>query len=442
MRIHSAVIVAFCVAAWTNLVPAEIYRTDGQWIPGTEGIEPGPGVVLDGWDLHAANLASLDLSNSSFVEANLASADLRSKLSNANLIRADLTDANLAGSNLYQTNLAGATLNKANLSNAIIRSGNFVSARFQDANLENVKMLAISDSPHLFALADFSRANLEGADLSRLELSGANFTDAILRDSKISFSQAQAADFTRADFTNAELRYRTIPGLDAASFREARFDHAILHLFLRGKFLDRVDLTNATYNQWTTFPRDFVPEAHGMIFVPAVSGDLNGDRLLTVDDIDAFYNAPRFSNCEGCNSTRFSLFDLNQDQRMDVADRITWIHDFAETWMGDANLDGQFDSQDLVLVMQASQFERRVNGENEIYNATWADGDWNGDRRFNSQDFVLAFQDGGYDAGMRIPDSRNRMRGVPEPDNGVEWTMALLAALVLRNLNRPARTKR
>ncbi|MFC1757981.1 chitobiase/beta-hexosaminidase C-terminal domain-containing protein [Planctomycetota bacterium] len=52
---------------------------------------------------------------------------------------------------------------------------------------------------------------------------------------------------------------------------------------------------------------------------------------------------------------------------------------------GDANLDGKFDTRDLVLVFQANLFEDPTG------NASWVDGDWNGDGKFTTSDLVLAF---------------------------------------------------
>jgi hypothetical protein len=58
---------------------------------------------------------------------------------------------------------------------------------------------------------------------------------------------------------------------------------------------------------------------------------------------------------------------------------------------GDSNLDGKFDSTDLVHVFQAGKYEDAVSG-----NATWAEGDWDGDREFTTSDLVFAFQAGTY----------------------------------------------
>ncbi len=59
---------------------------------------------------------------------------------------------------------------------------------------------------------------------------------------------------------------------------------------------------------------------------------------------------------------------------------------------GDANLDGKFDSSDLVKVLTIGEYEDGVPA-----NSTWTEGDWNGDREFNSSDFVYALQNGSYE---------------------------------------------
>ncbi|MCA9166055.1 MAG: carbohydrate-binding domain-containing protein [Planctomycetales bacterium] len=58
--------------------------------------------------------------------------------------------------------------------------------------------------------------------------------------------------------------------------------------------------------------------------------------------------------------------------------------------VGDSNLDGIFDSSDLVMAFQAGKYE---TGES----ASMSDGDWDGDGYFSSTDIVYAFQSGGYE---------------------------------------------
>ena len=82
-----------------------------------------------------------------------------------------------------------------------------------------------------------------------------------------------------------------------------------------------------------------------------------------------------------------------------------WARQLKGTWIGDADLDGEFNSADLVSVFQKGAYD------NDAFpNVGWADGDWNADGKFDSGDFVFAFADGGYEAGRRS------VRAVPEPD--------------------------
>ncbi|MCA9171058.1 MAG: hypothetical protein KDB23_25470 [Planctomycetales bacterium] len=101
----------------------------------------------------------------------------------------------------------------------------------------------------------------------------------------------------------------------------------------------------------------------------------------------------------------------------DLQMRVAFVHDVLETWVGDTNLDGQFDTADLVHVLNAGEYEDAIDG-----NSTWATGDWSGDREFNSADFVLAFQDGGFDNGQRAA-----FAAVPEPDTFVLAGLAFVS---------------
>ena len=69
----------------------------------------------------------------------------------------------------------------------------------------------------------------------------------------------------------------------------------------------------------------------------------------------------------------------------DVEDRAVvdvWLDDVFPTYRGDANLDGQFDTSDLILVLQSGGYEDGVSG-----NATWATGDWTSDLEFDDAGF-------------------------------------------------------
>jgi hypothetical protein len=123
-------------------------------------------------------------------------------------------------------------------------------------------------------------------------------------------------------------------------------------------------------------------------------GDYNMNGSLDTGDLDAMAAAI---------VAKDPSLDLNGDRMTDFTDRMVWVHELKKTWFGDANLDGEFNSQDLVSVFQAGKFETRSA-------ATWSEGDWNADQVFDSGDFVVAFVDGGYERGPRPAVS-----SVPEP---------------------------
>ena len=124
-------------------------------------------------------------------------------------------------------------------------------------------------------------------------------------------------------------------------------------------------------------------------------GDFDGNGLLDVNDIQLL---------AGGLESQDLAFDLNGDNQIDGTDRDQWVRAERSTWYGDADLDGEFNSTDIVLVFTSAKFE---TGEA----ATWATGDWNLDGQFDSSDMIVAFADGGFEVGPRqaVP--------VPEPNH-------------------------
>ena len=100
------------------------------------------------------------------------------------------------------------------------------------------------------------------------------------------------------------------------------------------------------------------------------------------------------------------------------------------TWYGDANLDGEFDSGDMVQVFTAGRYETNpiLDTSGRLLNpASWSEGDWNGDGVFDSSDMVTAFVDGGYEQGPRTD-----AVAVPEPTSVLLLMTALIAVVVRR----------
>jgi hypothetical protein len=82
---------------------------------------------------------------------------------------------------------------------------------------------------------------------------------------------------------------------------------------------------------------------------------------------------------------------------------------------GDANIDGLFNSADLVEVLARGEYDDDIAG-----NSTWSEGDWNNDLEFDTGDLVEALASGGYDSGAAA------VTAVPEPT-----ATALLFASIL-----------
>ncbi|MCA9215707.1 MAG: hypothetical protein KDB27_21730 [Planctomycetales bacterium] len=136
-------------------------------------------------------------------------------------------------------------------------------------------------------------------------------------------------------------------------------------------------------------------------FVP---GDFNGNGTIDAADIDLLSNQIRSESYD-------ADFDLVADGQVDSLDHEFWVNSLANTYFGDANLDGEFNSSDFTLVFAAARYETGP--------ADWASGDWNGDGLFDSSDFVVFFKQGGYERGPR------RTSAVPEP---ITWWLPVFAA--------------
>ena len=146
-------------------------------------------------------------------------------------------------------------------------------------------------------------------------------------------------------------------------------------------------------------------------------GDYDADGMLGVSDIDLQAVAMHEPQ------PNLTVFDENADGAVNKNDRLIWVHAHAGTWVGDANLDGQFNSADFVHVFAAGNYE---TGQF----AGWAEGDWNGDGQFASSDFIAAFEDGGYELGLR-------MQVVPEPGAATLSVIGLALWLIVRRTSSP-----
>ena len=162
---------------------------------------------------------------------------------------------------------------------------------------------------------------------------------------------------------------------------------------VEGTFLDATLPTLADGLTW-----DLAVDANSVVLSilgGGLIGDFNSNGVLDIEDIDML----TVESASGANNGKF---DLNGDGNVNGVDVSIWAKDLANTWIGDSDLDGEFNSGDFVQVFSRAKFEQDVD-------AVWSDGDWNGDGRFGSSDFVNAFADAGYEKGPRPT------QAVPEP---------------------------
>jgi hypothetical protein len=132
-------------------------------------------------------------------------------------------------------------------------------------------------------------------------------------------------------------------------------------------------LTSASFGQSNQSPIGGLP------------GDFTADGVLDGADLALLCAAIRAGE-------HASQYELTGDDRVDLEDLDFMVHDLLKSRLGDANLDGRFDSNDLVLVFQSGSYEDTVED-----NAAWASGDWNCDGDFDSSDLVAAWAEGGYE---------------------------------------------
>lgn len=138
-----------------------------------------------------------------------------------------------------------------------------------------------------------------------------------------------------------------------------------------------------------TLLEDFSQEQMDEFFLAAegqeLVGDFDGSGAIDLADV----NLLNGKIAAGDNDANF---DLTGDGDVNTVDLVNWVKDIRMTWFGDANLDGEFNSGDLVAVFGAGKYD--VDAD-----AGWNEGDWNGDLRFDSGDLVAAFSDGGFEVG-------------------------------------------
>ena len=257
----------------------------------------------------------------------------------------------------------------------------YPTASYQAKNLQGIGLYINNLSEW-----DFSGQNLTNAGLGSL-LTDADLTDANLANVNLAFANLTDANLSGANLKNANVS-------------SSSFEFAVLS-------------QETIYNQWTDFPDGFDPVAAGLTFMESPVGDLVANDLLDVADIDLLAAEIARQDYNGFGSSRWlpdAMFDVNHDSDVNQQDLLFWVHDLKHTWLGDANLDGRFNSNDIIDVLSANTYDKPIDyfEGGFVDQVSWAEGDFNADGGFNSDDLMDALADGGYEMGPRP-------MSVPEP---------------------------
>ena len=320
--------------------------------------------------------------------------------------------------------------------------------------LDNISLKAAGDATELVTNGDFE-SDVEGFFEWPGYVGGvgrnAPFRDNGDNSTSVAFLQGDAT--LEQDVSGFEVGEEYVLQLDYNARNCCGGALPAAELFLDGELvedfpdtLDGIEPVGAG-NPWYNFETIFVADAETKTFQVRAFPAFGGDSTLVVDnisirkvggDLPGDYNSDGVLDAMDINlqsdemkkdqaDQDLATFDHNGDNVVDFTDRSIWVKDLRRTWIGDSNLDNEFNSGDLVAVFAAGRYE---TGEM----ANWEQGDWNGDMLFNSTDLVAAFSDGGYEQGPQPA----ALAAIPEPTS---WVMLILGGLGIAQLCRRRNNK-
>ncbi len=142
--------------------------------------------------------------------------------------------------------LIGLSLQNANWSAATISHVHLDRVNLTKANLQGIVAIRASLQAVTLDSANLDRAVLDGSQMQHASLCAARMRHASLRTSDLSHADLRGARLQNSDFTGALLCHAQLASAN-----------------LKGASLLSADLTDATYDQYTKWPKSFRPEAAG-----------------------------------------------------------------------------------------------------------------------------------------------------------------------------------
>ena len=376
------------------------------------------------------NLQNIKLSNNDLTNWNLSGQDMTNARLGAfpnifgaasTLIDADLSNTNLTNGSLRDSNLTGADFSGANLLGAdlggavgfaptdstVLRNAILPNNRIEGLDVREGEVLAI---PLLWrpevSVTETFRVDDHGTLEMYLDPTG-GFGGEGVHSQLLSIDPSEVSLKLGGTLRVASIRPDDWPAVRSISL----FDWSTPLLPSEGTF-SRIELPAGSWDTSDLYDGGGI----GLLVAYKGDGDFDVNGTLDARDIDRLSRAAQ----AGIDLS----YDLNDDLFVNDDDRFIWIHSLKDTYFGDANLDGEFNSADLIAVFQAGGYELDVD-------AGWAEGDWNGDAKFDTADLTVAFVDGGYEQGPRLD-----TQAVPEPESLLIILLSVLAFISLQNSRR------
>lgn len=189
-------------------------------------------------------------------------------------------------------------------------------------------------------------------------------------------------------------------------------EHGSVELNADGSFQYTADEGFTGIDQFRYVAYDFITNSDEIAVTFNVSGtnadfDLNG--MVDDRDIDLLCAAMQSGD---------PTFDLDRDGQINRSDVDVLLADVLGTIRGDANLDGRFDSSDLILVFSAGLYDAESDSL-----VGWRAGDWNCDGVFDSSDLIDVFTDGNYLSAARAARTDVAFRILSDDDADVRNKM-------------------
>lgn len=204
-----------------RLTGAQLEAT--RWGPADWSELKAPAQLFYRHDLRGLVLAGAELSQSNFIECQMAGCDLRAaRLDGASFVGCDMNGVSLAGAQLVgtvfdkSTRLRAADLRQSRLSRANLGEVDLVGARLDAAHLDG---------------ANLTRARMNGCVLQGASAKGALMRRTVLADAVLTGANLQDAILQQADLRGADARDANLFGADLSRVwldTAARFDGALV----------------------------------------------------------------------------------------------------------------------------------------------------------------------------------------------------------------------